>query len=365
MTYPIRQGSATCRHGILNRTTLCALALFASLLVIAMAGCATGSSSAGAAYGGWQNHLHDVLPLHGMAGTVLLATHLGLYRTTDRGKTWHEVAGGPGQSMEGLMIFDLAQSPADPKRIYALASLRTSAPPPSPPGLYTSMDAGQTWQLAASFSSLSTQSVYTMGVGAKTGSDIYAFLPALASRGLVVSDDAGAHWRTLPSLPVGDISGVANDPAHPGHILIWSPASGLYESTDEGAKWAAITEIQGGVYALAFAGELIYVQSDSGMFVSDTMGAHFHLINPTVNFSSVAFCTATPDQGYGLTGTGVERTLDGGRTWQATSPLSGHPSLVAVDPEDANIAYVGFSYPLGLDITNDGGRHWRSVLTAS
>ena len=94
------------------------------------------------------------------------------------------------------------------------------------------------------------------------------------------------------------------------------------------------------------------------------MGARFHLVNPTANFSSVAFCAAIPSQGYGLTGTGVERTLDGGKTWQPTAPLSGHPSLVAVDPEDASIAYVGFSYPLGLDITTDGGRHWRSVLAA-
>ena len=57
--------------------------------------------------------------------------------------------------------------------------------------------------------------------------------------------------------------------------------------------------------------------------------------------------------------------MDGGKTWQATAQLKGHPSLIAVDPEDARIAYVGFSYPVGLDISTDGGQHWRSILAAS
>ncbi len=368
MTFPMRQWSARRRSGIVFRTALFVLALCALLpmvAMVAMAGCANGSTSASPAYGGSLNHLHDLLPLHGIAGTVLLATHLGLYRTTDRGQTWRQVAGGPGQAMDGLMIFKLAQSPLDPKRIYALATLRSSVPPPAAPGLYRSADAGQTWQLATPFTSSSTRSVYTIAVGAGTASDVYAFLPALATHGLSASDDAGAHWKAQPPLPTSDVTGVADDPAHPDHLLIWSPASGLYQSTDHGGSWNPVSSVQGGVYGLTFADKLIYVQSDSGLFASDTTGTLFHLVNPTVNFSSIEFCAVAPTEGYGLTGTGVERTLDGGKSWRATAPLSGHPSQVAVDPEDANIAYVGFSYPLGLDLTTDGGRHWQSVLTAS
>jgi hypothetical protein len=345
------------------RLVICGL-----LLLVGLAGCSTApgaSSTTTGISGSALNHLHDVLPLHGVAGTVLVATHLGLYRTTDRGQTWQEVAGGPGQAMDSLMIFKLAQSPVDPRRIYALAGLRTSTPPPAVPGVYTSADAGLTWKLAASFASLSTVSVYTISAAAASADTVYAFLPPRASSGLMASTDAGIHWQAQPALPISDITGIAGDPGRSEHLFVWSPASGLYQSTTHGASWVAVSSVKGGVYALSFAGGRIYVQSDSGMFVSDAAGTEFHLVNATVNFSSMSFGAATANEGYGLTGTGVERTQDGGITWQPTAPLMGHPTLIAVDPEDAKIAYVGFSYPVGLDITTDGGQHWRSILAAA
>ncbi|MGE5334856.1 MAG: WD40/YVTN/BNR-like repeat-containing protein [Nitrososphaerota archaeon] len=362
----VHRGGETVRR---SRAFRLAIILWSTLLLVGIiAGCATApgtSSPPTGAYGGSLNHLHDLLPLRGFDGTVLVATHLGLYRTTDRGQSWREVAGGPGQTMDSLMIFKLAQSPVDPHRIYALAAQRTSTPPPAVPGVYTSADAGQTWQLAASFASFATLNAYTISAGAKTADTAYVFLPSRGSNGLMMSNDAGKHWQTQPALPVSDITGLAVDPGHPGRMFVWSPASGLYESTDQGASWNAVSSVQGGVYGLSFAGNQIYVQSDSGMFVSDATGTRFHPAASAANFSSASFCAASPSQGYGLTGTGVERTTDGGKTWQAAASLTGHPGLIAADPVDARIAYVGFSYPVGLEITTDGGQHWRSVMAAS
>jgi len=364
---PTRQLGARRSRGTGPRSVLFNLTItvLSMLLLVGVAGCATApsaSSTTTGTSGGALNHLHDLLPLQGVAGTVLVATHLGLYRTTDGGQSWREVAGGHGQAMDSLMIFKLAQSPVNPQRIYALAAQRTSTPPPAVPGVYVSDDAGQTWRLAASFASLSTISVYTISAGAKAADTVYAFLPPRASNGLVASADAGTHWQEQPALPISDITGIADDPVHPEDLFVWSPASGLYQSSNRGASWSAVSGVQGGVYALSFAGNQIYVQSDSGMFVSDTTGTSFHLVNAAVNFSRISFCAAAPAQGYGLTGTGAERTVDGGKTWQATAALTGRPGLIAVDPHNPNIAYVGFSYPVAVNITTDGGQHWRSVL---
>ena len=228
------------------------LALCSIVLLAVVAGCAPapGASTTLGTSNGSINHLHDVAPLRGVGngGAALVATHLGLYRTTDHGQTWREVAGGHGQVMDSLMIFKLAQSPVDPQRVYALAALRTSTPPPALPGVYVSEDAGQTWRLAASFASLSTSSIYTMSAGVATANTVYAYLPSRASNGLMVSADAGTHWQARPALPLSDISGVAEDPSHPGHLLVWSPVSGLYQSGDHGATWKAVSSVEGGVY---------------------------------------------------------------------------------------------------------------------
>ena len=67
------------------------LAMCGILLLVGMAGCSTAPGASSTTTGinsSSLDHLHDMLPLHGMAGTMLVATHLGLYRTTDRGQTW-------------------------------------------------------------------------------------------------------------------------------------------------------------------------------------------------------------------------------------------------------------------------------------
>jgi photosystem II stability/assembly factor-like uncharacterized protein len=158
---------------------------------------------------------------------------------------------------------------------------------------------------------------------------------------------------------------VANDPAHPDHLLAWTQTSGLYQSVDRGTTWSLVSTVPGDVYNVLFAGNLTYVASDSGLYVSDTSGMRFHVADPNVLFSSISFCATAPEQGYGVVGTAVERTSDGGETWRATQPLTGFPSLVAADPENPDIAYVGFFYPLELMITTDGGQHWHSLLAAS
>src|SRR5690348_1364464 len=286
----VRQHGAKRRFVIFRPVVALCLALCSVVLLAVVAGCAPapGASTTPGASSGSINHLHDVAPLRGVGagGVALVATHLGLYRTTDHGQTWREVAGGHGQVMDSLMIFKLAQSPVDPRRVYALAALRTSAPPPALPGVYVSEDAGQTWRLAASFASLSTSSIYTMSAGAATANTVYAYLPSRASNGLMVSSDAGTRWQATPALPISDISGVADDPGHAGHLFVWSPVSGLYQSGNHGATWNAVSGVEGGVYALSFAGDQVYVQSDSGLFVSDSTGRSFHLVSSTASFSS-------------------------------------------------------------------------------
>lgn len=338
------------------------LALAALVGALALAGC--GSSSTRDGPGGSLNHVHDLLALRGVPRTVLLATHFGLYRTTDGGAHWTEVAGESGQAADGLMLFKLSQSPVDPQRVYLLAIPRTGRPQDAKAttGIYTSGDAGKTWKLVTPVSFFPTGTVFTIGAGSASPGQIFALVPALADKGLYVTDDSGAHWRQLPQLPDSHPTGVTGDPNHPGRMILWSASTGIYTSDDEGQTWHAAAGTQNGIFSISIAGTAIYASGEDGAFVSTDDGATYTLVNKTFTFSNIVACDATPATAYALIGTTVYRTTDSGKTWTATAATSAHPGNVSVDPDHAGTVYVSFSYPVGVQGTTDGGAHWKTLL---
>jgi photosystem II stability/assembly factor-like uncharacterized protein len=355
MTRALRPTSLRLRLAVLT------LVLAAAALLSACGG--IGGSSA-PPLTSTENHLHDVLTLRGEPGAVLIATHFGLYRSSDRGHAWAQVAGGPGQQMDGLMTYKLAQSSVDTKRVYCLALPRSAMPgvTHATAGLYASVDSGRTWKLAAAVDTFPTNSVFSIGVSSASGGRVFAIVSALGAAGLYASDDAGAHWRALPKTPAADITGVLGDPAHPGHVYLWSNISGVFSSADDGRTWSAAAGISGAVYALSSSGDIVYAGGDAGLFVSHDAGRHFVQTHARETFSAIAASLSTPATAYALNGAEVYVTTDGGKTWRQAAPTSQHPALVAVDPGDAGSAYIGYLSPIGLDATRDSGNAWQTLV---
>ncbi len=336
-----------------------ALALLTALTLMLLAGC-------GSDYGGMPNHMHDLLVLRGMPATLLVASHIGLYRSTDAGKNWSEVAGGSGQAADGLMLFKLAQSPVDFKRVYVLAIPRPENPGAAKgkPGIYTSDDAGATWKLATAVASFPSHSVFTIATGAASSGQVFALLTG--DQGLYASEDAGAHWHALPSLPAGSVAGILGDPAHAGRLLLYSLSSGLFQSDDNGHHWSPTQGIVGGVSALCFAGsDTAYAIGDQGVYVSRDDAHSFALVykDADITFSVIGASLADATHAFALTSDGgVFTTSDGGATWKQAAPTSRHPINMAVDPASAALAYVSMSNPIGVEQTKDSGAHWQQVL---
>lgn len=305
------------------------------------------------------NHVHAMLALPNHV--LLLATHYGTYRSANDGQTWLRVSDGPNQLMQGLMNYSLTVSPLNPQRVYVL----TQPALPSATGtlgLYTSADNGLTWKLSIPSSSLTKGNIFTAAAGNDTPDEVYIYLQELGQLGLKRSLDDGQHFSNTGTLPFGVISGILAIPAMPGHLLIYG-SNGMASSSDGGIHWQVISGISGGVSDLTTSGphSPIYASGDAGIYVSTDEGQSFKLINSQASYGSL---TVSPDNTqvvYGLTGTSVYRSTDGGHTWNALPHIAGNLGYLAADPTNASIVYLCLSYPTQVYRFNQSSAIWSSL----
>jgi BNR/Asp-box repeat len=294
-------------------------------------------------FGGTNNHVHSllVLPDH----VIVLATHYGLFRSADEGKTWQEVAGRLDQIMPGLMTYAMASSPMNPHRLYVMTqpSLNHQA---TTLGIYTSADEGRTWQLSIATSSLTSDTIFTLEPGNDTPDEVYIYLRDLGSLGLRVSLDDGQHFSATGTLPFSSIYGLLALPGEPGHLLAYG-IEGIARTTDGGAHWQVLKGINGSVNEMTTPGphRPIYASGDAGIYASSDDGQTFTLVNSQASYASLTASSVEPNVIYGETALSIYRSTDGGHTWSALPHVSGNLAKLVVDPSSATQVYLSLSYP--------------------
>jgi len=150
----------------------------------------------------------------------------GFYKSTDAGKTWTKIESGLPQGLIGKI--DLAVSPADPSRVYALVEA-----PPEEEGLYRSNDRGETWRLVNDAGYLMSRPFYYTNVDADpTDADVVY----VNNLGFYKSSDAGASFRRIGT-PHGDNHDMWINPDHP-EIFVQSNDGGVNVTLDGGRTWS-------------------------------------------------------------------------------------------------------------------------------
>jgi len=150
----------------------------------------------------------------------------GIYKSVDGGETWTKLTNGLPQGLFGKS--DLAVSPADPRRVYALIE----APEPAD-GLYRSDDRGQTWRLVSSYNPLLNRPFYYTNVDADpTDADVVY----VNDEGFYKSVDGGQNWERR-STPHGDNHDMWINPTNP-NVFIQSNDGGANITQDGGRSWS-------------------------------------------------------------------------------------------------------------------------------
>lgn len=188
-------------------------------------------------------------------------------------------------------------------------------------GLYRSTDRGKTWEDAFASLNLSTPLPITFAAVALAGEITCVF--ACAAGQILRSLDAGQTWQVAAlDTPAPLVTALVASPdfAQDGTLLAATVQDGIFRSTNRGVNW---TGWNFGLYdpninALAFVdAQIIFAGTQSGIFRSSNAGRSWRDIDFPIDCAPVV-CLAVSRDGTIYAGTeteGLHVSRDGGKTW--------------------------------------------------
>jgi photosystem II stability/assembly factor-like uncharacterized protein len=203
----------------------------------------------------------------------------------------------------------------------------------------------------------------------------FAFATALSVL-LSLDARAGVNLWTSNGPYGGEIVSLVVDPSRAGTAYATVDGYGVFRTDDGGAKWVAINQgltdvglapLTVGPLAIdPVVTSTLYVGlSQGGLFQSVDSGATWRGIGGFGTVACVAVDPQTPSTIYACAGAGVERSSDGGMTWQAaTAGMPPNPYVfeVIVDPSHPSVLYAVLNTSdHALYKSTNGGVSWAAL----
>ncbi|MGH8283398.1 MAG: WD40/YVTN/BNR-like repeat-containing protein [Gammaproteobacteria bacterium] len=175
------------------------------------------------------------------------------------------------------------------------------------------------------------------------------FAPAFAAQPPPKTDPylSALQWRLIGPFRGGRSVAVAGVASEPRTFYFGAAGGGVWKTTDGGISWRNVSDK---FFKTSPVGALAVAPSDPNVIYAG-MGESFI-------------------RGDMITGDGIYKTVDAGKTWQHMGLENTHViSEIVVDPNDANIVYVaalghvfGPNSERGIYKSSDGGKTWKKVL---
>lgn len=296
----------------------------------------------------------------GVTGAITSAAVTGdtLYMTSNHG-VWARSGIGSGNPGEARPLFDEADGTVG--RVAADSSVVAVYVPGR--GVVGSRDSGKTWTTLLSM----TEGGLHLTI---SGDDLY--LSTLTGKGRLSRD----HGRTWTEVAVPSRAAVPMDYDRwaDGSVTVSSEQDGLYRGAANGTGYRRIG-VQGlTVNALAVSDGHLLAATESAVYrtalpvASPEWGRSGGEGGRGVGVPQLAVSAKDPKVVWKVRRTGfgafaVERSGDGGATWEKRGSSAEVPTALLVHPADPNRVMVSFQSLLGrgLFATNDGGATWKNL----
>lgn len=212
-------------------------------------------------------------------------------------------------------------------------------------GLFRSEDRGLTWRLAAP--RFSGEEIHGLAREPETG----VLYVATHGQGLLLSRDGGKTWGgRSDGLPGRDLHALALDPRSPQVLYVWVVGHGLYRSDDGGGRWGRVANAQvlAGVESLAVhpnKSKRLYAGTTRGVWLSDDGGRHWRFPSEGLpnRTAGVAVTLGRPDLLFASTLEGAFVGTADGTGWEplpSPPPWWGLPIGFAFLADQSDVMFV-------------------------
>ncbi len=268
----------------------------------------------------------NILPDPSSAGTILVDTGEGIFRSTNDGATWTNVE----QASNGGAVRSLS----NPSVVYA----------PGGCYLYKSTDGGQTW---GATTATCTPGASVIGISATNPNTVLLFDASTEYR----STDGGVTFPQSIAIPFSSYYFPSPSPivASPdGSLYAVAGSSGLYKSTDSGVTWSQLghgAPANAAAFALSASNAaILYADDGTSVYKSTNSGASWSTIGPGTAVKYLAVDPTNPQTLYGTSpqSARVITSTDGGATWTPTAGVldSYYIQGLAISPSNHTELYV-------------------------
>ena len=271
------------------------------------------------------------------ATTVLMATGLGIYRSTNSGATWSSVFGnGWYVEVEGLV--------ADPNDEHILYASVQDFYGQGLEGVYKSTDAGLTWRLLPGLPGTNAAQIF-LAISHSSPAILYAAFQRQSdygTLGLYSSDDGGATWSPRAAAGINEFGWLLEvDPKTPTTVY-WGGVR-LRRSTDGGASFTALginTHLDNHALTWSNAEPAMYLATDGGLYRSMDGGLTYQDLNTDLVITQYYRVAIEPGNPQHLLAGAQDNGIDeytGGSIW--AWPSGGDGGFVAFDPVSPTTEY--------------------------